>query len=81
MHGGFNSYECGTCSAWRQDDPENKILGNCMRVPVLSSDGVITLIRPNDWRDSPQDVTRDIAILRTTADFGCVGYTPKTKLY
>jgi hypothetical protein len=79
MFPGFNDCQCKDCDAWMQEYPENKQLGNCTRLPIIiPCDGVIGLIRPNDWRDNP-DVTRDIKIVRTTADFGCVGFTPKRK--
>lgn len=71
----FNPFTCRTCSAWKQTYPENETLGDCNRLPViLPSDGTLALLPAFDMRSEP-DPTREIAILRTTDDFGCVSYS------
>lgn len=72
----FNIYTCRRCDAWEQVYPENKQLGNCIRLPLIeASDGVIGLLPASDFREKPEP-TRDIEVLRTNADFGCVSYLP-----
>lgn len=72
-----NTNTCRTCSAWNQHYPDNKQLGDCKRLPVFLHNGVLALMPARDWRENPEP-TREVDLLRTTADFGCVSYAPKS---
>lgn len=80
MNPHWNMNTCRTCSAWDQHYPDNKQLGDCIRLPVLLHDGVLALLPASDLRAKPEP-TREVALLRTTADFGCTSYTPNAGVH
>jgi hypothetical protein len=75
----MNLHHCRTCAHWEQKYPENKGLGDCMRINVLMSSAYMALtpteIQPPIREQFPSGAAAPD--LRTVADFGCVCWTAR----
>lgn len=76
-----NNQPCRLCRHWEPRYPKNPALGACLRVSTIlfeshgEEPGAIALSIPGGMREfNPPTREAEFPILRTVAEFGCVGW-------